>query len=131
MQETQNYLLALDRELRQRNFSPKTISVYTTCVRSFLTHIGYEVSRIDRDKIIDYILFLQDQKKAPKTVNLYKEAIKFFCKEILRLSTDWDIKLSKIPNKLPVVLSKVEIERLLSCIDNKKHRLMLALAYGS
>ena len=77
-----------------------------TCVRYFLSSIGYDISIINREKIIDYILFLQKQEKAPKTINLYKEAIKFFCKEILHIESDWDIKLSKIPNKLPVILSK-------------------------
>ncbi|MDD2891624.1 MAG: tyrosine-type recombinase/integrase [Candidatus Gracilibacteria bacterium] len=131
MVQTQNYLLLLERELRQRNYSSKTLKAYLTCVRFFLEYIGNDVSVINRDKIIDYILLLQQRGKASKTVNLYKEAIKFFCKEILHVQSDWDIKLSKTPNKLPIVLSKQEIEKIFETIENKKHRLLLALSYGS
>lgn len=127
----QNYLLDLERELRQRNYSPKTLKAYITCVHYFLEYIWNDISIISRDKIIDYILFLQEQGKAPKTVNLYKESIKFFCQEILHIRLDWDIKLSKTPNKLPIVLSRHEIENILAVIENKKHRLLLALSYGS
>lgn len=131
MVQTQNYLLSLERELKQRNYSPKTLKAYTACIRCFLEYIRSDISVINRDKVIDYILFLQKQGKAPKTVNLHKEAIKFFCREILRIDSCWDIKLSKVPNKLPIVLSKQEIERILSELQNKKHRLLLALSYGS
>ena len=127
----QNYLLSLERELKQRNYSLKTQKAYTISVRYFLEYIWEDTSIINREKIIDYILLLQKQGKAPKTVNLYKEAIKFFCREILAIWWDWNIKLSKTPNKLPIVLSKQEIEQILSMVDNKKHRLLLALSYGS
>lgn len=135
----QNYLLSLERELRQRNYSPKTLRAYVTCVRYFLEYIGGDISIINREKIIDYVLLLQKQGKAPKTVNLYKEAIKFFVNNIVHISSDgkgqdrgmFDIKLSKAPNKLPSVLSRQEIEQILSVVDNKKHRLLLALSYGS
>ncbi|OIP52010.1 hypothetical protein AUK10_04170 [Candidatus Gracilibacteria bacterium CG2_30_37_12] len=129
--ETQNYLLTLERELKQRNYSPKTMKAYIMCVRYFLEYIRSDISIINRDKIIDYILFLQEQGRAPKTVNLYKEAIKFFCKEILHIQGNWDIQLSKTPSKLPIVLSRGEIEQIFSVIENKKHRLLLALSYGS
>lgn len=127
----QNYLLDLERELRQRNYSPKTLKAYMTCVHYFLEYIWSDISLINRDQIIDYILFLQKQWKAPKTVNLYKEAIKFFCREIISIETHWDIQLSKIPMKLPIVLSRGEIESILDVLENKKHRLLLALSYGS
>ncbi len=42
-----------------------------------------------------------------------------------------DIKCSKTPKKLPVVLNKEEIKRLLNAIANWKHRLMIELLYGS
>lgn len=131
MEQIQNYLLSLERELKQRNYSPKTLKAYTICVRYFLEYIWGDISIINREKIIDYILLLQKQGKAPKTVNLYKEAIKFFCKEILHIQLDWSIQLSKTPNKLPVVLSRQEVEQILSVLENKKHRLLLALSYGS
>jgi uncharacterized protein YaaR (DUF327 family) len=64
-------------------------------------------------------------------VNLYKEAIKFFVKEILKKNINLDIKLSKEPKKLPIILSNKEIFSIIDCIPNKKHKLMIFLTYSA
>ena len=126
----QDYLLQLTRELQQRNYSPRTIEIYSNCLRFFLKRINNDVSVISREKIIDFVLYLQKQGKAPKTVNLYKEVLKFFCIQILKVPFVVDIKLSKEPKKLPIVLSRLELERMFSVPQNIKHRLLLMIAYG-
>jgi uncharacterized protein YaaR (DUF327 family) len=68
---------------------------------------------------------LQSQDKAPKTINLYKEAIKFFVKEILKKDIIIDIRLSKEPRKLPIVLSRNEILKIIENISNRKHKAMI------
>jgi site-specific recombinase XerC len=78
---------------------------------------------------VDFILYLQKQGKAPKTINLYKEVIKFFCRQILKVSLGQEIKLTKEPRTLPVVLSRFEIQRLLDVTTNLKHKTLLSLAY--
>lgn len=127
----QNYLLELERELKYRNYSPRTIEVYTTCINYFLKHIKNDITKISKDIIIDFILHLQSKNKAPKTINLYKDAIKFFTKDILKLNLDFDIKLSREPKKLPIVLSKEEILKILEITKNPKHKLLLSLSYAS
>ena len=132
----QDYLLLLTRELQQRNYSPRTVEIYSNCFRFFLKWLNYDVSKISREKVLDFILYLQKQGKAPKTINLYKEVIKFFCSQTCLpagkfLKFLWDIKLSKEPKKLPVVLSRFEIQRLLDSVTNSKHKTLLSLAYGA
>ena len=127
----QDYLLQLTRELQQRNYSPRTVEIYSNCFRFFLKRINNDVSQISRDKILDFVLYLQKQGKAPKTINLYKEVIKFFFGQILKISLGQEIKLSKEPRKLPVVLSRIEIQRLLDSTNNSKHKTLLSLAYGA
>lgn len=134
----QDYLLQLTRELQQRNYSPRTVEIYSNCLRFFLKWLDYDVSKITREKVLDFVLFLQEQGespskmgKAPKTINLYKEVIKFFCSQILKVSLGQEIKLSKEPRTLPVVLSRFEIQRLLDSTTNLKHKTLLALAYGA
>lgn len=127
----QDYLTQLSRELQQRNYSSRTVEIYTNCFKFFLKRLNYDVSQISREKVIDFILFLQSNGKAPKTINLYKEVIKFFCMQILHVSFLMDIHLSKEPKKLPVVLSRIEIQKMLDSLINLKHRTLLALAYWS
>ncbi|MBU0626573.1 site-specific integrase [Patescibacteria group bacterium] len=124
-------LLQLSRELQHRNYSPRTVEIYTNCLKFFLKWLHYDVSKITREKVLDFILYLQKQGKAPKTVNLYKEVIKFFCRQIIKVSLGQEIKLSKEPRKLPVVLSRFEIQRILDSVSNSKHKTLLSLAYGA
>ena len=78
MLNIQENLAKLERELRLRNYSFQTVKAYKTCVKYFLEKTKKEPNKISKDEIVDFLLFLQDKKKAPKTINLYKESIKFF-----------------------------------------------------
>ena len=127
----QDYLLLLTRELQQRNYSPRTIEIYGNCLRFFLKWLNGDVSQISRDKVLDFVLYLQNQGKAPKTINLYKEVIKFFCGRIIKVSLGQEIRLSKEAKKLPLVLSRFEIQRILDSVNNSKHKMLLSLAYGA
>ena len=128
MQE-KNFLEELKKELKFRNYSIRTIDIYQTCVKKFLEFVKNDITKISKEKIYDFIFYLQGQWKAPKTLNLYKEAIKFFVKEILNFDLKIDIKLSKEEKKLPIVLTKSEIEKIFSKIKNHKHKFILELSY--
>ncbi len=139
MKENQKYLLDLERELKYRNYSPRTVSAYTACIGYFLRWLDTDpvcgterpISNVSRDKIIDFILHLQAQGKAPKTINLYKEAIKFFLHDVINIHIDIDIKLSREPKKLPIILTRNEIQSIIENIKNEKHKFIIALSYGS
>lgn len=131
MENNQNYLLNLERELKYRNYSPETIKTYSTCIKYFLKKIGKNPETITREKIIDFILDLQVNGKAPKTINLYKESIKFFYKDVLKQKKEIDIKLSREAKKLPIILTNNEIKTILDCIKNEKHKFIIALSYWS
>jgi len=127
----QDFLLGLERELKYRNYSSKTIETYSTCLKYFLKYIKNDISKITKDIIIDFTLHLQSKNKAPKTINLYKDAIKFFAINILKINLDFDIRLSKEAKKLPIVLSREEISKIIENTKNPKHKLLLSLSYSS
>ena len=58
-------------------------------------------------------------------------AIKYFYREIFKNNIPLEIKFAKTSSKLPVVLSKDEIKRIIDSINNKKHKLLIALSYGA
>lgn len=118
--------------MKYRNYSHKTIKAYSTCIKYFLEYFDkhwLQIKDISRNKIIDFLLFLQDNKKAPKTINLYKESIKFFYKDVLKKSIDLDIKFSREAKKLPIVLTKNEILKIIDCIKNEKHKFIIIISY--
>src|SRR3989338_8967511 len=125
-----NYLEQLDRELRLRNYSRKTRESYRRCVNEYLTAVGNPLP-YQRKRLEDFLLARQEKGSSPQTINLYLNAIKYFFREILRVRQTIDLKYAKRSEKLPIVLSRDEIKRILDSIQNTKHRLMVALAYGA
>lgn len=121
----------LRRELQYQNYSPRTVSVYTTCVEVFLKWYRWDPHDLQHNDIVDFILHLQTQGKAAKTINLYKDALKYFVVHILKKTDFPVIKLSKEPTILPAILSIQEIKNILSTVRNPKHQLLLSLSYGA
>lgn len=85
----------------------------------------------DSAKIKEFILIKQEKGYSPQTINLCLNAIKFFYREILKKPQHIDFKLAKKNKRLPVVLSREEINLMISNTDNEKHKLILALSYGA
>jgi hypothetical protein len=126
------YLIDLLRELQYQNYSSRTVDIYIRCVEIFLKRYNKDppISIQDKD-VIDFTLYLQSKNKAPKTVNLYKDVIKYFVLHILKKSDFLIIKISKEAKKLLVVLSLYEVKNILEFVSNPKHQLLLSLSYGA
>ena len=126
----QEYLNKLDRELRLRNYSRKTRESYSRCIKEYLVSVGNPLP-LQQKRIENFLLEKQQKGLSPQTINLYLNAIKYFHREITDIRQHIDLKFAKRSKKLPVVLSRDEIKRILGSIQNAKHRLMVALAYGA
>ncbi|MBI5753677.1 tyrosine-type recombinase/integrase [Candidatus Peregrinibacteria bacterium] len=127
----------LERELKIRNYSIRTVQAYCLAVREFLkfaqkfgkTYLNFK--RLDEDFIKDFLLRKKDLDCSPKTLNVYLSGIKYFYKEVLGITHPIKIKFAKINNKLPVILSHEEIMEIIRTLQNFKHRAIIALAYGA
>lgn len=128
---TYQYLKNFVREMRLRNFSYKTIKTYKYCILEYLKYKNKNFGCDDVDIIKDFLIAKQDSGLAPQTVNLFLNSIKFFYKEVLKCQISINIRFAKRRKRLPVVLSHEEILKILDSIKNKKHRMILALAYGA
>ena len=78
-----------------------------------------------------YLLEKQAKGWAPQTVNLHLNAIKYFYREVYKSQAPINLKFSKTSKKLPVVLSRLEIEKIIDSIENGKHELLISLSYGA
>lgn len=127
------------RELKLRNYSRKTIDSYSMYLKKFLIFLEGKRCETnnsaerdgDSEQLKNFLLEMHDNGYAPQTVNLALNSVKFFYKNILERPIKARIRCAKKTLKLPVVLSKDEITKLLSCVTNRKHRLLLSLAYGA
>lgn len=117
-------------ELRLRGRSPRTIKSYLSYLREYLLAVE-NWQKLDIDLIKNFLLERHDKDYSSSTINLYLCAIKFFYRSVLGLNDSINIRFIRRRKRLPVVLSKEEVGRIIEVLKNKKHRLMIALAYGA
>lgn len=127
----QQFLDQTIRELKYRNYSPKTIKAYLDCLKEYLGYVGTNYKYINEEKIKDFLLEKQNKGYSPQTVNLYLNSIKFFYRDVIKNHYKINLKFAKRSKKLPIVLTKSEINKIIGCVINSKHRLMIALSYGA
>lgn len=127
----QEYLEKTKRELQLRNYSPKTVKSYLSCLTEYFAFLDSGLDQINEEKIKEFLLQKQTKKYAPQTINLYLNAIKFFYSQVLKIYKKIEIRFVKKTQRIPIILSRVEIQNLLSVIKNHKHKLLIALSYGA
>jgi len=127
----QKFLRKTQEELILRNYSRKTVESYVNCLKRYFAFKRNHYQLLQISNIRKFLLKMQAKSYAPQTVNLHLNAIKFFYKDVLKNPVKIDLKFAKKSHKLPVVLSKNEVNKVINVLANSKHRLMLSLAYGS
>jgi integrase/recombinase XerD len=119
-------------DLELKNFSPKTVSCYLTCMVHFVRHFGRSPAELGEEEIRNYLHYLIREKKASQSsINQAYSAMKVFYEVTLgRVWNGIRIPRSKIRKKLPVVLSMQEVHSLLASVGNLKHRAILTTIYS-
>lgn len=125
-------LKKLETELKLRGFSSKTVSSYLFHNKKFLEFTKKNSNEVTQDDIKSYLSYLISEKKLkPSSVNLSLSALRFFYEEILKRKLFVDIKTVKLEKKIPTVLTKEEIKKMLAATKNSKHRLLIKMMYSS
>jgi len=128
---SQDPVLKMKQEMKLRNFSPKTIKSYSYYIANILQFANKGASSIITEDIRNYLEMLVDINSSASTVNCAYSALKFYFEKILRRKFFVNLPRSKKEKKLPIVLSKEEIERMVKSVNNLKHQCILQLLYGS
>jgi len=122
---------AIRRECKRRRYSERTIKTYIYCINRFLKFTGKTIDRISKKDVRLFLESLSEKGMAGNTMNVNHMAIRFLFEDVLDKRIWIDIKYSKVPEKLPVVLKKEEVKELFDAIKNPKHKLMIKLMYSA
>ena len=122
---------AVEKECKRRRYSEKTVKTYLFCIRKFLKFTGKTIDKISKRDVRLFLEHLSEKGRAGNTMNVYHMAIRFLFVDVLDKKMWINIKYSKVPKKLPIVLSKDELKRLFEAIENQKHKLMIQLLYSA
>ena len=115
------------QECKLRGYSQKTINNYLHHIKKFV---------FSGKQPRDFLFELIAKNNSEETVRSAGFAIKFYLNTIKKDSLETQGILKNLPNfkrekKLPVILSKEEIEMLISATKNINHRLIIQIGYSA
>ena len=119
-------------ELRLSGRGDSTIANYVSAVAGAATYHKRSPVTFSKDDVRAYLLHLSVERKLhPATINLHHAALGTFFKLMVPQSSIMDgIPKMKEPKRIPIVLSRDEVERLLDAIRNPKYKTATMLIYG-
>jgi len=119
------------REMKLMNYSSRTIKAYGDVMVRLYVYFKKPPRDITRNEIKEYLLAMQERGLASQTISLHLNAINFVYRRLYNRDDFIKFKHPKRPKRLPIILSRDEVKRVIDSIKNKKHRLMVALAYAA
>jgi integrase/recombinase XerD len=119
-------------DMNLRRFGQETQRNYIRDVGRFATFLGRGPDMATADDLRRFQVWQQDDGVAVPTMNSIVSALRFFFTQTVD-RPDLARKLVRLahPRKLPVVLSRDEVARLLNATTCLKHQAALSVAYGS
>jgi site-specific recombinase XerD len=113
--------------------APSTQRAYLQAVRKFARHYNRPPDQISNGELKAYLLHLHlHEQRATSTCNVASAALRFLYRRTLgRRETDFDVPIARQPSKLPHVLSRDEVARLLECTSFLKHRALFLTTYSA
>jgi integrase/recombinase XerD len=119
-------------DMRMRKLSPKTQIGYIRSVRQFAAYLKRAPDTASADDLRRYQLYLVDHGTSAISINNALSGLKFFFERTLdHAELMRKMQPVPVPHKLPVVLSRDEVARLIAASGNLKHQTALAVAYGA
>lgn len=132
--ENNEALQKFKRQLVLKGYSRSTLRTYENEFRQFLQTIkdtpadSFSISRLK-----DYFEYCyQTLHLSENTLHSRMNAMKFYYEQVLhREKFFWEIPRPKKQHQLPKVFSQDEIAAIINSVNNKKHKVMLMLAYSA
>ena len=120
------------RAMELKNLSTNTQRTYLAAVTGLCKHYQLRPDKITEKMIDDYLLYLKiDKKNAPNSRATVITGLRFFYKNVMQKDISIDYLIRKRPRKLPTVLTREQIIKIISSADNLKHRLLLMTTYSA
>ena len=122
-------LANLRNELKLRGCSEKTIKVYLFFNEKFLNYANKNSFYVNEADIKSYLSSMIG-KYENSSINLAYSALRFYYQDMLKKDLK-EIKVPKRERKMPSVLTRDEIKRLIEASGSNKSRLIIKLLYST
>jgi site-specific recombinase XerD len=118
------------QEMKLRGFSQKTIKSYSYYISEILNKSNKNARSITSKDIKNYLENLIEKEKSSSTINIAYSAFKLYFGSILHRKFFINLPRVKKEKKLPTILSKQEVNKIIKETKNLKHFCILSLLYG-
>jgi integrase len=123
----------MEDDMVVRGSATRTRQSYLWAVRSLARFYHRPPDQISDEEVhASLVHLLRERRLSSSTCNVVVHGLRFFYQTTLkRARTTFDIPLSRQPSKLPVILSREEVGRLITHAPNPKYRAILLTAYAA
>ena len=119
-------------DLRLKNFSAGTIRVYVHAVAKFARHFGRSPETLGGEEVRLYLVHLLDRGVTRSSCVVVHNALRHLYTDTLgRPDCLVTVPRPKRERRLPVVLSRQEVQRLFAVITNLKQKALFMVAYDA
>lgn len=118
--------------MRVRGYSPRTRDSYLHAVAKLSAYYHRSPDKLTVEEVAAYLQYLACERElSASSCRQYLHAARFFYLQVLgRPDFDVPIPVPKNPQRIPELLTRAEVARILAACANPKHHMMLELCYG-
>ena len=118
--------------MRQRGYSVRTHQAYLGAMTDLARYCHRSPERLSAEELKDYFRHLAVERAlSGSTCRQHLHATRFFYRQVLgRKDFNLSVPLPKRPQRIPELLTRAEVARLLNACANPKHRMLLTTCYG-
>ena len=122
----------IQQRLIIKRYSPSTVRTYLTCLKNFFTYFkNHNTETLSKEELLTYLEYLVQKGYSKSAQNQHINAIKFYYEKYLEKEKQYYFIDRPIKDKkLPVVMSKEEVQQLLNQVYNLKHKTILILIFS-
>jgi integrase/recombinase XerD len=131
MEKSENWYKQFTDKLELTGLSPKTQYAYARAVKQLQDHYNKHPAEIKELEVQEYLLYRKnDSKWAPATLKIALCGIRYYYQMMLKIN--WELfRIAKFAaeKRLPAVLTKKEVDKLLRCVRPFNNYVYLVLVY--
>lgn len=120
-------------KLKTMRYSESTVRNYCSALREFVHyHKGKQIDLLKQEDIEKFLLYITEERNVSTSYhNISICAIKFYYEKVLQQGqVTYHINRPRREKSLPEVLGEEEIRRILTGVDNLKHKCILMTIYS-
>ena len=125
----ESYLIKLEL----KKYSNSTVKSYVSAFEDFINYYNETaIDELNENDIRQYLQWLVQKDRSKSYINQAINSIKFYYEIVLGMPNRfYNIERPRKDKKLPVVLSKEHVKKIIDSTNNLKHRCIVSLLYSA